>query len=578
MRRIMLSMLAVAVALGSWTTCPAQVAPAGEMKTLATVAFSGYGEVRADLDFIGKIVENAELGSGLEDILLMMTKDKGLQGLDKTKPWGLLVQTDGQQFPIYGFVPVTDVKTLLSVFEDIEVEDEGGLLKLSLEAAPAPAFVKEANGWAFIAANAEDLANVPDDPTIALNGLHERYDLAVKASIKSVPPIFRQSVVGQLRLGAEAGLQRMPDEGEDEYAIRTGMTRRAIDQMVTMVEELDELLLGFAIDRDNGSVYVDVDVTAIEGTKLAEQFATVKPGPTDFAGFDLPGAAITGNWVGTLSDVEVAQAKSSIGTVRQTALESLKEEGLSEAELELATGLLNDVLDVVEQTLDAKKVDGGVVVMLEPAGTAVVVGGTIADGGKLEAVVKRLVGIITQDSPELADAIKLDAQTHEGIRFHVFTMPVPEEDAKKLLGESIEVVLGVGTDSVYLAAGGNASSLLKQVIDKSKAEPGKVVPPLRIAVALTPIAVTAAQAVPTDVPGTAELLQKLAQDCQQTGGKDHISILSEGIPNGTRTRVEIEEGFLKVLISNGPLLMQTFQSLSEVMGGGKEDPFGDALQ
>jgi len=35
-------------------------------------------------------------------------------GLDPRRPWGLVMETDGLTFPLYGFVPVTDLRVLLA--------------------------------------------------------------------------------------------------------------------------------------------------------------------------------------------------------------------------------------------------------------------------------------------------------------------------------------------------------------------------------------------------------------------------------------------------------------------------------
>ena len=97
-------------------------------KLLLTVSVTSYDELLADLDYLGKLGGNAELTKNLEGMLTMMTQGQGLAGIDTKPPWGLVVQTDGTQFPIYVFVPVTDLNKTLEVVKQVagaETKDVG---------------------------------------------------------------------------------------------------------------------------------------------------------------------------------------------------------------------------------------------------------------------------------------------------------------------------------------------------------------------------------------------------------------------------------------------------------------------
>jgi hypothetical protein len=561
-RRSLLSILAVALLLGGWNACAAQEAPAAGLKPLVTVSFSGYDELKADIEFIGKLGDNAELAQGLEGMLKLFTQGQGLAGLDTTKPWGAVMLTDGQQaFPVYGFVPVTDLKQLLSVVGPLlpggpPEEAADGVYELDLDGPTV--FIQEKGGWALITSSREDLANVPADPLKVLGGLHQKYDLAVRASIQNVPLIFRQMFFEQIQAGAEVGMERLPGESDEDYAIRQGVTKKMMQQLNTTVNQLDEVLIGWAIDRQTGNSYIDFQVTAVAGTKTAAQFAQVTAAKTNFAGFDLPGAALTGNWAGTVTDADVAEAKNGLANLRATALKELENQDLSADELQLAKQLLSDLLEVLEKTIESKTMDGGLALMLKSGGLTFVAGGAIADGAKLEKALKQLAVEIQKEEPNLLKGdpylLKLDAETHQGVRFHTLAIPTDEmddENVTKLFGDTLDVVLGISETSVYLSAGRDAASTLKQVIDGSKANPGKDIPPMRISLAATPIAqFVAAVAEEEEVQQMAAMVAAMLA---QTDGKDHLTLTSQQIPNGAVVRLEIEEGLLKLLGSLGQM-------------------------
>jgi len=552
-RKILLSALAVALVLGAATAGWAQPGAGGALKPLVTVSLSGYDEIIADVNFLGQLGGQPGLGQMLEGLLEKQTGGQGLAGIDKSKPWGAVVQTDGAMgFPFYAFVPVTDLQATLDTLSKIGVRnaDAGdGIVQLMVPGMPPDqaVFGKEQNGWLFVSNNKDALANVPSDPIQQLGQLPSDYDVAIKAHVQNVPQPFRQMFTAQLRMGAQMGMQPMPGEDADQFAIRSGMTKQAIEQFITLVEELDTLLVGLNIDREGGTVYLDVELTAVPGSKTAQDLAAMSIGGTNFAGFDLPGAAATLSIATKLSDSDVAQATASITQVRNVAAEELKNQGLSQEELDLATGLLNDMLDVAKATLEKRLADGGAVVMLKSDAMTVAAGGAIVEGDKLESVVKRLAGEIQKDDPNAAGMIQLDAETYQNVRFHKLGVPVPEEDAKRFFGETLEIVLGLNDQSAYVAFGRDAAGLLKQVIDKSQAEPNKEVPPMKLSIAATPIAQFVAAVAAQDDPDAAQMAGMVAQMLSQHAGQDHVTIVSEPVENGGRMRIEIEQGILAVI-------------------------------
>lgn len=559
MRRTLLSTLVVALVLGVWSVCPAPWARAAELKPLVTISFSGYDELKTDIALIGKLGGNPQMATQMEGMLKLFTNNQGLAGLDTKKPWGAVIQTDGQEeFPIYGFIPVTDLKQLLGVVGPFlpggpPDEPADGIYELDLDGPTV--FVQEKGGWAFIASNRDHLGGVPADPSAALGGLNTKYDLAVRASVKNVPEMFRQLVLMQVQMGAEAGLPRLPGESDEDYALRQGVAKQAIQQLTTLVNDLDEVLIGWTVDAQTQTSYLDLQVTAVAGTKTAAQFSQAATAKTNFAGFDLPGAAVTGNWAGTLSDGDVAEAKGNLANLRATALKELKNQGLTADQQKLATQVLSDLLDVLEKTIEGKSIDGGMVLLLKPGGLTLAVGGTVADGAKLENTLKQLAGEVQREEPGLAQLIKLDAESHQGVRFHTLVIPTSEmgdETATKLFGDTLDVVLGISDTSVYLSAGRDAATTLKQVIDQSKSQAGKEIPPMRISLSATPIAQSVAAIAPDDGEAK-QMAGQIAAMLEQTSGKDHVTLTSKPIPNGATVRLEVEEGILKLLGQMGQM-------------------------
>lgn len=558
MRKLLSPLLAVAMLLGVWRASPAQETSAGTSKPLLTVSFAGYDVLKGDIATIGKLGGNPGLADGLEGLLTLATQGKGLAGLDKTKPWGAVLLTSGQeqtpdQFSGYAFVPVTDLKQLMSLKPDrktgqplapgadgvYEIKNSGG----------KSVYVMQKGGWALLVQDREMFKQIPADPTAVLGDLTKQYALAVRVAVKNLPPAIRQSWLADVEKGTRAQLKQKIGEDDASYAARVAMTKQSLKQITAAFNDMDELLLGLNFDASRGSLYVDLKVTAQPGTASAGQMANLKNITTDFAGFLVPEAAVTANWADLFSDADLAQAKSALATLRASTNKELDNSGdLSKEQVQVAKQLLADALDVAEKTLESKKIDCGLALTLLPGGSTVVAGARIADGDKLNKVVKNLVAELSKDEPELAKSVKLDAETHEGVKLHTFSLPVTSEDAVPLLGEKIDIVLGISADRLFVGAGRDALKMLKEAITKSKASPAKQIAPLQISVAGGPIAKFSAQV------GSNPMAMMLAGLLEKSAGKDHVTITATAVENGANVRLELEEGVLKMIVGMSQMM------------------------
>ena len=543
MKKLLLSLLALAVSLATVGRCSAQ----SETKPVVTVSFAGYDRLMADIGMIGELGGSPDLDKGLEMMIGMMTQGKGLAGLETKQPWGAVFQTDGQLFSTVGFVPVSDLKKLVEVAkgnpqlaDSIELKDGA----YEIRTPSMPLCMVQKGKWAMISDKREDLAKAPADPAALLGDLPKRYDLAVRASISNLPKEFREQLLAQLRAGAEVGMQQMPSESADDYAIRANVAKQAVEQLTTLINDMDELLLGWNIDAKTKSTYLDVEVTAQAGTKLADQLAEIKSGTTNFAGLLLPNAAITANSVGTLSDAQVAQARANLATLRKSIKNELGKQDLSKDDLTLASQLLGDMIDVLEKTVASKKTDAALSVVLDPAAVTLVAGAAMSDGAKLEKAMQQLAGAI-QKSEDAAKSLKLSTESYQGVHLHILTTPTPDPSLKPMIGDTLEAVVGIGDHKVLVAVGRDAVKTLKKAIDRCKSMAGKEVPPLHFVVAVTPLVKFLSEV--GNEPQIAATATMLAGMLEKAGNKDHVTLTATPIARGVRVRLEVEEGLLKVL-------------------------------
>lgn len=542
MRKILLPALAVAVLLAMSSVVPAQ-APQPEstgLKTVLTVSISGFDAIKKD-------VQTIATASNMPLLMLPFMNEKGLAGLDTTKPWGAVAQTDGQDLRIFAFLPVSEPELALGLLGpltgggDPPKPDAEGVYEIEIREKNL--VLAKKGDWVVLADNRQTLANAPADPVPLLGGLNESYAIAIRGSIKDLPASMRDQVVGLIRSGVEMAQQAQPDKAPGEEAVA-----RSLEEVDKILNEMDSVLIGLAVDAPSKAIRLDVDRTAIEGTSTAAEYAAAAEAKSNLAGFYLPEAALTALVAGTLPEQDSKQIQEWLDARKSEAMKDLDEQELSDGERKLAKQMLGDLISVLRKTASAGKIDVGLSVLASADRLSLVAGGFVADAATLEKLLKQSVHLAIAEDPGLEQAITLDAEEHQGVRLHTVSVPadqLPTDDIPAMLvGDAFTAAVGFSDQHAYVALGPQAIDKLKQAIDQSKAAAGGSLPPVRISVSLTAIGNVLAglgDVADQDVPP--QVLDALAQ----AGPDDHILVNSEAIPNGVRVRIEIEPGVLKAI-------------------------------
>jgi hypothetical protein len=588
-----ISALAVAMLMlvGAAPSASAQDAAAKPMQPVVVVSLAGYDAIYNDLDYLGKISNNPDLAKGLDGMIALFTQWQGLAGLDKARPWGAAVNTDGLQFQSLVFLPVTDLKKLMgalagvigepeAVGEDGKKGDKGDenaktakVWRINLPSASF--YVTEQNGWAFIAQSEDSFVDLPKDPVKLLAGLNKEYDLAVRLDVQNIPEVFRQMAIDYMKQGMQSGLKRQEGETDSQYQLRTKFMQQQLQQISTAINEVDEVTLGWSIDAAGKRTYLDFSMTAVAGSKLSKQMAVPQP-TSKFAGFLDPEAVFRMHVNSAIGEEDIEGGLSMIESLKTELVNEIETSKNFDTDKERADvkALLDEAIEVANATLKKGIFNGGLHVTGE--GPFLFVGGAAVDGGdKLEDIFKKVVEL-AKDDPNFP-AVKFNADKYEGINFHTFSVPLPEDDddddkdAKKaddkadkkdaddkaaddkasdddddvdprdIFGDSIIVTLGFGPNSVYAAVGKHGVKAIKEIIDGSAGGASGTTLPVELAVSLAPIFEFFSDEDDKD-PMLAAMAETLDED-----GKDHIYLTAKTIGNGVVYRLEAEEGILKLL-------------------------------
>ena len=517
-----------------------------EMKPIVTVVVAGHEEIFSDIDFLGGLAGNPHMGQQLQGMVGLFTGNQGLAGIDGEKPFGVIVQSDGLQFAGTGFVPVTNLDSVLNLLQMFNIEaDKRADETYEVRAENQTLFFKHANNWALIGLDPDRLHDAPANPEATFGSLVKEHDIAIQALIKNVPEQLRQMALMQLQAGMQAGMQPLPNENQETFQQRQALAQAQMDNLVRVLDEMEELKIGIAVAAAESRIYLDILTTAQPGTKLATQMSSYEDTKTDFAGFYQPDAAFMITSSSQYAPEDAAPMIEMLGPIEQQLGKHIDEwKDISDPQAkETLKAALADFLAAARANLQHGKSDGGAILFLEPDALAFVAGSVAVDTERIESGLKQLGQVVEQESG--LGGISWNAHQHANVRFHTFELPLPpdeREQAAQLFGDKIELAVGIGEQEVYVGAGRDCLARIKEVIDASRRQPGKAVPPMELSISLTKIMETASTF--DDEPMLAMIADMLRAEAQ---GKDHVRIVAQPVTHGLRVRIELEDGALKAI-------------------------------
>ncbi len=537
---------------------PAAQAPAAvETKTIAVAALTNYNQLIKEITFLGGLGGNPNAGDWVEGMIAFFTGGRGLEGLDKNRPIGVVVQTDGAGFAPIGCLPIADLTPVLELAENFALEPiDNGDGVYELELPEQTIYFQQVGEWTFVSNTPEALAQAPADPAKDLQKLVEKYDLGVTLYSQNLPAMYRQIALEQLRQGMEEGLVQQENETEEEFQARRALAETQIAQISDLIDGLNVVTIGWSIDAEKKHTFIDAELTALEGTDLALAMTTYENATSGVTGFHRPQAAASFLTSGVtppeLLEKQKAQNEAAIEMVRSQIDKALQEQ-IEEGKIpddpdvqEAIKGATSDLVDVYADMIRNGRVEVGGSLDLAGEGFDAIAAGYVPDPTKVEAAFKKLAEAAAKE-PKFP-GVEWAYATHAGVTLHGMTVPVPEEagQAREALGESVRLIMGVGGERVYFAMGPRGEESLKKAIDESAAKAGQPIsPPGELIVSVGQILTAAEKVAP---PNAAPMIGMILSGMEDVpAGADRLIVTSEPIDGGLRVRYLLEEGVLKAI-------------------------------
>lgn len=519
--------------------------PAPAAEPMAVVAFSGYDALMNDIDMLGSLAGQEQASQQVESML-----GQFVEGLDKTKPIGLVLQSNsGMPEPLL-CIPVADVDALLKVANrnNIPAEDIGdGVLQIQTPAMPL--FGKEKDGWLLVSIAPGSLDAAPDDPGAVLAKLTDKYDLGVTAFVQNIPQAYREQLVQLIGRFVEDALANMPKDAGDDKQEQANQLQQGLDEIRQAINELDQITAGVAVNQQSANVVVEFSSTVLPGTSAAEQVAKLKETTTDFAGFFDPDAAMMLTLSAPMADVEQAQLQQQLAMFKKQAeMEIDRSNDLSDAGKQKMKAAVSELFDAGAASAANGELDGGAVLNLSASALTFVAGFATSEPQRFEAAVRKMVEVGQEEATDDMPAVTWNAETYKDYAIHKFSKDVADEEdaeARRFVGDALEFGLGVGVDAIYFGAGRDWLAKVKSVIDASAASPDKNVPPMEMTFSVGQFANFAEAASDEGERSLPTMIATMIEN--EANGRDHVRIVVLPIENGQLVRIEAEEGVLRAI-------------------------------
>lgn len=509
------------------------VARAAELPVVAVVACDAYGELIKQAGWVGIQVGNPALPLLIEGSLAAATQGKGLNGLDRTRPLGIVVSADGDMPVVHGYLPIKDLDKLLETLQGVlGPATKEGDKRIVSPPGGLPLEIVERDGWAIVSPQGAPAG--PADPAALIAKLTDAYSLAAEIFPARMPEGMRE----QLRQAIAQGGQMAAAGGQafDPAVLLAG------DEALAQAESLT---LGVAVDVAKDRVFVESRTVMVPGSEAAAVW--------DNAGSTADALALPAAGDGKPAAIRAHHAQAVPAEARPGVQAALLRALPIDGGDPLTAAIFGLVRDLAEAMLDTGGIDTGLAVDTSGTGgdtlvPAITISARIADGPGLETRVKERLG--KEGALPPGAKARFDAGKAAGANLHEIELDLAGTPLVDTLGEKLVITLAVTPDRGIVLVGGDVPARVKAAVEAAGgAEEGRK-PLTGVDVSLASLMAYAAavsQAAQPDDPTAAILaaVAKKAADLPST----LVQLLVRPIKGGVAMRLSADAGAVRTIAS-----------------------------
>lgn len=516
--------------------------PEGPQLPVIVLNIASLDRVLTDVDYMFKVAERPDMMELVTDFIANQVGD--LKGMNRQKPFGVMLFLAAglppRPTPVL-YVPVDGVEDLMKVVETGPVKPrpvDGKEGHYELKGRRRGFYCVLKRGYAYLTNedNKELLEAELPEPAAYAEPMAAKYDLGISFQIKNVPLTIRTVMLAFLRQSTEAQLQQRDGESDAGYKMRRAQGINNLELIEQILTQCDQIQIGVDSSQERKNVEVELLLDATPDSEMAKLTKDLAGRKSFFAPLFDDGKPLTVSASWKMDKRERKAAAAMVDAMRAGLTQGLPPEAVPN---------VAPLFDSLKATAENGEMD--FCVQFQPVSDRqfVFVGGLRVVGG--ESLGRGLEQLLTavQGREEL-DKVELNADSHQSITFHrLVAKNVPRRE-QKTYGGVPSVYLGSSSQTLWFALGGDeAMSRLKSAIDAVQegqaTEPtGGTAYPFQMILHTAPW---------LNLPGIDEA-DTSRQDFAKQALKsetDSVRISIQPTDTGTRSRIVIDEGFIKLV-------------------------------
>lgn len=537
---VLLTALVAATPLAAQETEPKPVAD-----PFLVVNIAGVERWQENVKYVFKAIERGDVFDKADG---MLGRVNNLNGVDRSKPFGLMIYLNGLNPTLVGYLPVSNIDELqktLSIGPLTAKRVEGKEDRYELTGGRRTLYVRFKNGFGFVADNSDVVEREFPDPAVVTRALSARYDLAIQMGLDAIPDASRNILLSLLRGNIEAQLQQRDNERPAEYRIRRASGMSNLQLLEQVLKHGRNVTIGWDVNPEKKLSVLEFALECRPDSELSSYLINIGSRPTQFRGVlsDRSPFAMSLSWaldkMRQKSLVEIiTEGREAVAPSRPEEAEKSKiDSGVRDA----AARLLDQALATAEQ--------GHVDIFAQMSSVgegrmAFTAGVRMTDADAVAGPLSDLLGSLGEKSP--FKEIQREVETHRGVAIHRLIPKQINGPDRALYGEEMAIHIGAGQKAFWLAVGGREAvpalrKAMDVVSDSANAPPSEgSADPFRMVFNMEGWKDVGAQPDRTE-PGR-ELMRKAFQP-----GSDSLRIDVRPTEHGARLRLEFDEGFLRWL-------------------------------
>lgn len=488
----------------------------------------------------------------------METTLKDLKGIDRDKPFGMMLYLApgliGAPVGI-SYIPVTnldDALTTLAYGVGTVAPVDGKSDRHEIRYGERFKIrTLHRGGYLFLVGpdGSEDALdrNFPDPIKLGAR-LSSRYDIAVSLLIKSVPPGIKTLFVEYLKNQSQAEFQQKDGEPESAYRLRRANGEGWLELVDKVVNQGEEMTIGGRMDPEKRSAYIDFEIAGTSDSKLAKFFQNMAGKRTYFGNLLQNQATLTMSVSWLLDEKQRELFGQFFDAAKKDITDKADKEGVAGV-----MPIIDPLFRALSASAEAGHIDGFVQMTGDEPGRFALIGGAkLIATRNLPAQIESLLQF-AKDHPneneEVAQQVaklELAADSIDSHPVHRLQITPPDEEGRKMFGESPHLYLYATPQAVWFAFGGDAAletlkSAVAQAAEPQDPQQNRNRVPFQFVTHAKNWLSVATEETPRQVSFNENARASFESD------NDTMQIDVRPTDSGIRVRVEFQEGFIALM-------------------------------